>query len=683
MARLAVTDIKPKDLVRVHTFENVTWMSDLGLDDHSAMSLTAGLLRPSTGGAWQYVADRANWVAGSFNHHKEVVVHCRRSSKKVFIDPASQLEIICRTEKLIESQATHVVVAITYGLEAICVFSDQKSNDGDSVKMLDYAQLFADGLLNGRRKLEPDQDDEDGLQIIPLNSKCILYRDSISGKKESSWTLKPVSEQYIACRRMLHHQVESSVPLKVWLYPLSNLFMDKAGISKQPVDVSRDLIICCQMMWDQLTQIRVNIGSLVDELGDIAGTFIPPSVYKTVKDFDGLMTKFATALLKALSEWTVSVRRGAGMQEDAIAKMMDEIEKKSALASEELKSWLKPRREFFSHQPGVRFVFEAENLRKELKSGSSFAVVLHLPSLAGQSNDQLREMNLLVDSFHPWATKDTKFAAFNSADNRRIFTAVRNFSDWVTGHNGDTDNVKYFVFYEEQLGTDVDPFMRLWNCSSSKIWSTNFTIPKAPGEVTVDSNQRGVLTLSWTAEGTVELIGYLIQYRNVEEEEIWESIQHPPSKKMVINFLQSEETYVFRVAAMTQGGRSPFGPVSKEVTINPVCPPPTGLKSRYVTDTSIAISWDLKTNDNKDSENLEKKVKVTSYSIDCWMAGHQESTFIQRLTPDKQVTLEPLLPDTAYCVQIRAVCVDGISSTIYSPACPVFQDSNRRTGKSS
>ena len=225
--------------------------------------------------------------------------------------------------------------------------------------------------------------------------------------------------------------------------------------------------------------------------------------------------------------------------------------------------------------------------------------------------------------------------------------------------------------------------MRLWNCSSSKIWSTNFTIPKAPGEVTVDSNQRGVLTLSWTAEGTVELIGYLIQYRNVEEEEIWESIQHPPSKKMVINFLQSEETYVFRVAAMTQGGRSPFGPVSKEVTINPVCPPPTGLKSRYVTDTSIAISWDLKTNDNKDSENLEKKVKVTSYSIDCWMAGHQESTFIQRLTPDKQVTLEPLLPDTAYCVQIRAVCVDGISSTIYSPACPVFQDSNRRTGKSS
>ena len=92
MARLAVVDTEPKETVKVHAMtaeqkedeedENVPWMSELGLDDHSAMSFTAGLLRPSNGGAWQYVVDRVNWTAGSFNRGSEIVVHCRRTVRK-------------------------------------------------------------------------------------------------------------------------------------------------------------------------------------------------------------------------------------------------------------------------------------------------------------------------------------------------------------------------------------------------------------------------------------------------------------------------------------------------------------------------------------------------------------------------------------------------------------------------
>ena len=701
VARLAVVDIEPKETVRVHRMtgkqkddeedENVPWMSDLGLDDHSAVSLTAGLLSPSSGGAWQYAVDRANWAAGSFKRGAEVVVHCRRSSKKVSIDPVSQLEIVCRPEKIIKSQATHVVVAITYGQEAFCVFTDQKS---DYLKMLDCAQFFADGLLNGRSKLEPDQDEEgdeeDGHQLIPLDLQCSLYSDSIGGKKGSSWTSKSVSEQYIACREVLRQQVKS-VPLKVWLYPLGNLLKNKAGIIKIPTDVSRYLTICCHVMWDRLKQIRGDTGSLVNELDNLATQSLPQSICKRVKDFDGLMTKFASALLKALAEWTVSVRCGAGLKEDTISKMMEIIEKKSAFANGELNYWLKQQRqeikalEMFAQLPGVRFVFEAEKLTKELQSGSSFAVVLQLPSLAGHSEDQLRQMDLFIDSFQPsswkqWTTKDAEFTAMNSEDRRRIFTAVEYFSDWVTVHNSDTENVKYLVFYDERLETGkTSPFTRLWDCSSLEVMSTNFTIPKAPGDVTVDSNHRGVITLSWTAEETVELVGYLIQYQSADryEEDIWESIQHPPLKRITISFLQSEESYVFRVAAVTLGGKSPFGPTSEEVTIDPVCPPPTGLKSRYVTDTSIAISWDHELSDDyvDDYESTtEDAVKVTSYSIDCWMYGYQESTFIQRSTPDKQITLEPLLPDAAYCVQIRAVCVDEAGATFYGPAGPVFTE---------
>jgi hypothetical protein len=118
-------------------------------------------------------------------------------------------KIICRPERLIKSQATHVVVAVTYGLEAFYIFSPQlgphpkSSRDED-----DYAHYFANGLLNGRNQLELDEEDEDG-RLIPLNLQC--------------WTLKDVGEQYQACRKVMDHLASTAIPLRVWLYPLGKL----------------------------------------------------------------------------------------------------------------------------------------------------------------------------------------------------------------------------------------------------------------------------------------------------------------------------------------------------------------------------------------------------------------------------------------------------------------------------
>jgi hypothetical protein len=73
------------------------WLSDLGMDDHTTMSLMTGMLRPPSGGAWQYAADWADWKAETFVRQNEVAVHCCCSSKKVSaLDSISQLEIICR-----------------------------------------------------------------------------------------------------------------------------------------------------------------------------------------------------------------------------------------------------------------------------------------------------------------------------------------------------------------------------------------------------------------------------------------------------------------------------------------------------------------------------------------------------------------------------------------------------------
>jgi septin family protein len=148
------------------------------------------------------------------------------------------------------------------------------------------------------------------------------------------------------------------------------------------------------------------------------------------------------------------------------------------------------------------------------------------------------------------------------------------------------------------------------------------------------------------------------------------------------------------------------------VTIDPVCTPPAGLQCQYVTDNSITISWDhveieeedeeADTSDDEDYEDVNsssdfddgsncnrmleskdsvqhvkeiknKKSVISCYLIDCWMAGNQDSSFIQRSTTETTITLEPLVLGTTYCIQVRAVCNDGAGSSFYSPATPILE----------
>ena len=200
ISRVQVVKSRTKETVQIHEMtleqmENIepkSWLSDLGMDNHSAMSFTTGIVRPSARGAWQYATDRADGKIEPFG--REVVVHCRKSSRKVSLDP-SKLEIICRTEGLIKYKATHVVVGVTFGLDAYCIFSQN----------LTVAKLFADELADGRSRLEPGN--------VPQNLHCILYSDLMDSGP--SWTSRPVSNQYEACRDVLDQKGQKAVPLKV------------------------------------------------------------------------------------------------------------------------------------------------------------------------------------------------------------------------------------------------------------------------------------------------------------------------------------------------------------------------------------------------------------------------------------------------------------------------------------
>ena len=196
----------------------------------------------------------------------------------------------------------------------------------------------------------------------------------------------------------------------------------------------------------------------------------------------------------------------------------------------------------------------------------------------------------------------------------------------------------------------------------------NRHIAKAPGRVVVKKNCRGVIKLSWPANETTDSCTYLLQYRCVNSEgERWNSILNYPHKTISINYLQPDKIYVFRVATVTLRGQSSFGPDSEQIKIDPVCPPPSGLQCQDATDTSLTISWK---HQNYASQEI---IPVSSYIIDCWVDGKEETTSISRTTTDNKFTLEPLIPRTLFCIQVKAVCRDSTGSDLYSRACPVLK----------
>jgi hypothetical protein len=104
-----------------------------------------------------------------------------------------------------------------------------------------------------------------------------------------------------------------------------------------------------------------------------------------------------------------------------------------------------------------------------------------------------------------------------SSNCRRIYFAAQEFSNWVTEYNSDITNVRYILFYDERIGPGVRGKMItvhaiIYDCGTGATLSSNFIIPKTPGQITVEKNYRGVIT---TEEGVAQPKFLLLQYRSI------------------------------------------------------------------------------------------------------------------------------------------------------------------------
>ena len=140
----------------------------------------------------------------------------------------------------------------------------------------------------------------------------------------------PVGEQYEACRKILSRQVNKDDPTESITLPSPInwcLIMMVKWRSLEIFGMCQIILgFRCQILWDRLQRIRWDSDSLmIGDVGNCQAVFHWQHT-RGSKDFGELMTQFLGVLLKAMAEWTVSVRRGEDLKEKTITKAIKAME---------------------------------------------------------------------------------------------------------------------------------------------------------------------------------------------------------------------------------------------------------------------------------------------------------------------------------------------------------------------
>jgi len=156
-----------KSKINIHSADDSNEKkSRLAIDDHLLMSLLSNMIGDVTG-ASKYVDDRSK--AGQVG----VCLYCRVKLRREEVDPQvmKHCEFVCHDRVLRQGKATHVVVGITYGLEAFCVGCQPAMEHEDQV---DVEERLRDWFENWRQCL---LDEKETFGYLLEGVTCRLYTD--------------------------------------------------------------------------------------------------------------------------------------------------------------------------------------------------------------------------------------------------------------------------------------------------------------------------------------------------------------------------------------------------------------------------------------------------------------------------------------------------------------------------
>ncbi|XP_066531503.1 stonustoxin subunit beta-like [Hoplias malabaricus] len=317
------TQVRPQPSTRFQVAGSESLSEKTSLLEVSAsikLSLFCGLIE--AGGSAHYLKSKT-----SSTHQCSVSLHYHKFTefKELRISdlgsPNAQI--------LEETDATHVVVGVLYGAEAIMEFQQTASNALDKKEIQGNLHVMIKKIptveISGDGSLKIDDDDKKKVQ----NFSCKFFGDF--DLKENPSTFEEAVKVYKELPTLLGEKEEKAVPVKVWLYPLSRFNNTE---SKLKTMISEALVSEVEKVMDDFHQAEKRTNDLLEKGKEINAA----DLVDKLEQFQSSLRVFTVEFLKKMAALIPEIR--GGTEEETNLKDLLMSLNKSGFSGREIKQWL-------------------------------------------------------------------------------------------------------------------------------------------------------------------------------------------------------------------------------------------------------------------------------------------------------------------------------------------------------
>jgi hypothetical protein len=538
---------------------NAKWRSVGLVSDDLQMSWIAGMHtgeQQQPTGATSYLED--NWQ--SYGGRKCLHFRSFDQIKNILVKKIRQYS---HSLSLPKHQATHVVVALTYGHDMFIVLRDNPYCAYREHLFPEYDEEIGkeecDVVLNraADRFVQNLQDMEQNEPFDFLLVNANIYWDPLRNYR--NYMLNVTHSNAVAyCHEWLTltcTKRSPSIPLTVWLCPLEKIGIKPTVAYGQPFNCTSDLVQQCLKIWSYFADVKSKFKKLIPS---------PPTEcteqQDQIKKFWLLMLQFMQLYRHQITE-IIKDLRSRKTSPSATIKSLTEIN--SIFLDQSILSinpWLESQQihaniiHYLQKIVPTMPVFYDRKHIDFLSSSKHNTLVLLLPRL------HLNNQDLLFEELQLYLKNTSPKKLIRKSPAKQLIQPVK-ASDRILLR----DRVIEFVDFAKENADCYTDFVACFeddanvNSRLQLLCNNSFTIPRPPDTLAVEKcdDDKKVL-LTWKFIPDPLLRGFMIEYRPVNQSD-WVRVKMTEKVgRIELKLLKSELNHVFRVASLTVPGKSQF-----------------------------------------------------------------------------------------------------------------------------
>lgn len=507
------------------------------------------------------------------------------------------LESGCPLSVTGSSTATHVVVAVLYGSQALVVFDKKNDRSAETTDLKDFIKkMIASSnhtdLLYRLAEILP---------TVSLSYHCATFIDGDNLPCPANGTL----------------QNAGAVPLKAWLYPLKNLDQTSACVAK---DISVDQLHKAE---NALAKLKMDI-SFCQHLMSIDGGHDVFTLFPALKDalseFSSLLQQYQSDFQKRLALCIKIIRDTGAEEEEQNLQDLLESHSQSPFCSRHACQWLQNK------NAQVRALTQCRSANIEIlspqneiqhavqDSRAERALCLVFTSLEGE--DQfLSALRRNIESGNTAMATEMQPAFRISDASQNIFCNLQSFL--FTKET--SENMQETMFIAASLPDASSPGSSIYLYQSGNLVSRNVRLDDKPNPAEIVKVQQTRVTIKLQTLKTQMAKHYRVEYKAVKEHGIpadttWSVISCIEENCMVLG-LASGTPYQLRYAIMDSDSMTDYSIIIEFQTASRARPgPPTVIK---LNKESLYVAWHMAETDD-DSPVLFYIVEYLEAGLEGW-----------------------------------------------------------------